>query len=163
MKVPKPNIRRRILHKNKYNRLGLENSRIKRIVWYKRQYSYEDLWAFFNGIPYNKVGNKKFYLNETAHFIIKEDGTIVQCLPLDESCVYDSRLIKDSINIVLSGDDISEEQYLSMVNLGSWICQEFKLDPRKDNVMMKSMWNKEQWIKFKRIQHYNIKEFKNKF
>ena len=33
MKVPKPNIKRNILHKNKYNRIGLANSKIKKIMW----------------------------------------------------------------------------------------------------------------------------------
>ena len=73
MKVPKPNIKRNILHKNKYNRIGLANSKIKKIMWCQRQYSYEDLWAFFNGVPYSSVGNKKFYLNETANFIVEKD------------------------------------------------------------------------------------------
>ena len=163
MKVPKPNIKRNILHKNKYNRIGLANSKIKKIMWCQRQYSYEDLWAFFNGVPYSSVGNKKFYLNETAHFIIEKDGTIIQCLPLDESYTYNNEVKNDAISITLSGDDITEEQYLSMINLGSWLCQEFKLDPRKDSFKFEDMLNKQQWVNFKRTQYYRIKEFKNKF
>lgn len=163
MKVPKPSIKTNIIAKNKYNRLGIEHSKIKHILWYtEEKYTSKELWAFFNGVPYNKVGNKKFYLDESAHFIIDKQGNIIQCLPLEEACIYNNKLDRDSINIVTIGNEYTEEQYLSMVNLGAWLCQAFKLDPRKDNIIDKHTYNKRLWIKFKREQYSIIKEFKRK-
>lgn len=85
---------------------------------------------YFNGLPEsNKSRNKPLYVS--SHYIIGLDGTIIQCVPLDEIAYASNDRNEDTISIECCHPDKSgeftDETYNSLVSLVAWLCGEYKI------------------------------------
>ena len=101
-----------------------------------------------NGIVVHYVGNpgtsaeaNRNYFNSLAktkstyassHFIIDLDGTIVQCIPLDEISYASNSRNNDTISIEVCHPDetgeFTKESYDALVALTKWLCSKYELD-----------------------------------
>ena len=72
----------------------------------------------------------------SAHFIVGLEGEVVQCIPLTEIAYASNTRNEDTIAIeVCHPDDTGEfspETLKSLERLTAWLCETFRLDPRKD-------------------------------
>lgn len=68
----------------------------------------------------------------SSHFIIGLDGTIVQCIPLDEIAYASKHRNKDTISIECCHADksgkFSDKTYTALVQLTAWLCGHYGLD-----------------------------------
>ena len=81
--------------------------------------------------------NWKYFENKnnvSAQFIIDLDGSILQCMPLDEVAWATGTKEGNYTSISIecchpdSTGEFTEETYLSLLKLVSWLCEEFDLD-----------------------------------
>lgn len=67
----------------------------------------------------------------SSHFIIGLDGTIIQCIPLDEIAYASNKRNQDTISIECCHKDESgkftKATYRSLVELLAWLCGEYNL------------------------------------
>lgn len=81
---------------------------------------------YFNGLAESKA------TYASSHFIIDIDGTIIQCIPLDEMSYASNDRNKDTISIeVCHPDETGEftaQSYKALVSLTKWLCSEYELD-----------------------------------
>ncbi|MFW5669697.1 MAG: N-acetylmuramoyl-L-alanine amidase family protein, partial [Acetivibrio ethanolgignens] len=73
----------------------------------------------------------------SSHFIIGLDGTIVQCIPLDEIAYASNKRNLDTISIECCHKDESgkftKATYRSLVELLAWLCGEYNL--KEENII----------------------------
>ena len=83
-------------------------------------------WKYFN--------NHNVYAS--AHFIVGLEGEIYYAVPVDEVAYTSNSANSYSIGIecatVGSNDHYSDAEYVSMVQLGAYLCDLYGLDPRTD-------------------------------
>ena len=84
--------------------------------------------------------NRSFFANlavthetyASSNFVIGMDGTIIQCVPVDEVayCSNDRNGDTVSIECCHPGEDgkFTEQTYASLVRLTAWLCEAFDLD-----------------------------------
>jgi N-acetylmuramoyl-L-alanine amidase CwlA len=80
--------------------------------------------------------NHDYYCHEdsdvASHFVVGMEGEVIMCLPLDEWSSASNHRNKDTISIeVCHPDDtgkFTDETYASLVELTSWLMDEFSLD-----------------------------------
>lgn len=68
----------------------------------------------------------------SSHFIIGLDGTVIQCIPLDEIAYASNERNKDTISIECCHPDKSgkftKETYDSLIDLCAWLCDEYEIE-----------------------------------
>ncbi|MFV0342326.1 MAG: N-acetylmuramoyl-L-alanine amidase family protein [Anaerocolumna sp.] len=73
----------------------------------------------------------------SSHFIIGLDGTIIQCLPLDEISYASNNRNGDTISIECTHPDstgeFNEKTIESLISLTAWLCGEFNL--KRDDII----------------------------
>ena len=118
-------IESQIIHKHTTARSGIDLKDIKNIV------------VHYVGNPNTTAqGNRDYFDNPTtrvsSHFIVGLEGEIIQCVPLHERSAASNERNKDTVSIeVCHPDDTGEfnsQTYDSLINLISWLCNEFSLD-----------------------------------
>ena len=120
----------------------------------------------------------------SAHFVMEQDGTIYQMIPMNYIAYTTNSANSYSIGIECSttgkDDHYSDKEYVSMVKLGAWLAQYYKLDPRKDFIRHYDITekicpkyfvkNKSKWEQFKldcynylhgKLKEYNIRNCTN--
>ena len=79
---------------------------------------------------------------ESMHFIIGTDGTIVQCIPINEAAFASKRFNECGISVEFCNTDaegaMSKATYESLVSLVAYLCDEFNLTPGKDAILRHS-------------------------
>jgi len=69
----------------------------------------------------------------SSNFIVCLDGTVIQCVPVDEIAYASNERNADSISIeVCHPDDtgrFTDESYAATVRLTAWLCDRFGIDP----------------------------------
>lgn len=125
---------------NPYSRPGEPLKRVKNVVIHYTANPGTDAQAnrnYFEGLK----DSQQTYAS--AHFVIGLDGTIIQCIPLDEICYGANERNVDSISIECCHPDetgeFTEETYESLIKLTAWLCGEYNL--KMDHV----------------IRHYDVK------
>lgn len=73
----------------------------------------------------------------SSHFIIGLDGSVIQCIPLDEIAYASNDRNDDTISIECCHEKkngkFTEETYNSLVRLTAWLCSEY--DVSKENII----------------------------
>lgn len=85
---------------------------------------------YFNGLPEsNLTRSKPLYVS--SHYVVGLDGTIIQCIPLDEIAYASNGRNEDTISIECCHPDDSgqftEATYDSLVKLVAWLCGEYDI------------------------------------
>ena len=85
-------------------------------------------------LPIAKGEHPKNYAS--AHFVMDLNGDIYEMIPLNYIAYTTNSANKYSIGIECAttgkDDHYTDEEYISMVKLGAWLAQYYKLDPRDD-------------------------------
>ena len=129
MTVSKPTMIKKFHSVSKYHRPTTKRSKTTKIAWHytgQAEVPAINTWRYFE--------NNKVYAS--AHFIVGLDGEIYYSVPMDEIAYTTNEANKYSIGIECattgSNDHYSDKEYVAMVKLGAWLCQEYDLDPRND-------------------------------
>ncbi|MDD6207537.1 MAG: peptidoglycan recognition family protein [Clostridiales bacterium] len=127
-KVEKPEITEELLTPNPYSRPQLELQKVKGVVVHYTANpgtDAEDNRNYFEGL---KDSHKTY---ASSHFIIGLDGTIIQCIPLDEQAYASNKRNVDTISIECCHEEkngkFNEQTYDSLVRLAAWLCGTYNL------------------------------------
>ena len=86
---------------------------------------------YFEGLKDSKI------TKASSHFIIGLDGTIIQCLPLEEIAYASNKRNVDTIAIECCHPDetgkFTKETYHSLIQLTAWLCGRYNL--KKDDII----------------------------
>lgn len=126
--VEVPEIEEALLTPNKYSRPQLPLKEVKGIVIHYTANPKSDA-----------MDNRNYFENlkdthttsVSSHFIIGLDGTIVQCIPLDEIAYASNDRNTDTISIECCHEKkngaFTNETYQSLIKLTAWLCGEYDL------------------------------------
>ena len=127
-KVEKPEIEEEWLTSNKYSRPQIPLKTVNGIVIHYTANPKSDA-----------MDNRNYFENlkdthttsVSSHFIIGLDGTIVQCIPLDEIAYASNDRNEDTISIECchkkKNGAFTKETYQSLIVLTAWLCGEYDL------------------------------------
>lgn len=126
--VEQPEIKEEYLTPNPYSRPELALEKVNGIVVHYTANpgtDAEDNRNYFEGL---KDSHKTY---ASSHFIIGLDGTIIQCIPLEEQAYASNKRNADTISIECCHEDKSgkfnEKTYDSLVQLTAWLCGTYNL------------------------------------
>lgn len=125
----KPAIEAQLLDPNPYSRPQTALKEVKGVVVHyvgNPGTSAKANRDYFNGLA--KSG--KTYAS--SHFVIDIDGTIIQCIPLNEISYASNDRNNDTISIEVCHPDqtgkFTEKSYEALVTLVKWLCSKYHLD-----------------------------------
>ncbi len=128
MQISKPEITENFLPVNSYSRPGIAIGDINGVVVHyvaNPGSSAEENREYFEGLKDTHT------TKASSHFIIGLEGEIIQCIPLDEISYASNGRNGDTISIECCHPDedgkFNEKTYDSLVNLVSWLCEEYGL------------------------------------
>ena len=127
-KVEMPQIEEELLTPNKYSRSQLPLNTVKGIVIHYTANPKSDA-----------MDNRNYFENlkdthttsVSSHFVIGLDGTIIQCIPLNEIAYASNDRNIDTISIecchMKKNGAFTDETYQSLIELTAWLCGEYNL------------------------------------
>lgn len=126
--VLKPEIQEMLLTPNEFSRPEISIKKVKGVVVHYTANPGSDAVAnrdYFEGLKDSGE------TSASSHFIIGLDGTIIQCVPLDEIAYTSNTRNEDTISIECCHLDetgkFTEETYESLVKLTAWLSGKFNL------------------------------------
>lgn len=168
-RVGEPVIQEMLLTPNPYSRPGDSLIKVKGIVVHYTANPGTDAEANRNYFE-NLKDTKK--TSVSSHFVIDLDGSILQCIPLDEIAYASNNRNSDTVSIECCHEDetgkFTKETYASLVKLTAWLCGEYNLKEedilRHYDVTGKDcpryfVANEDQWRDFKKEVFQYIKKF----
>lgn len=168
-RVGEPVIQEMLLTPNPYSRPGDSLIKVKGIVVHYTANPGTDAEANRNYFE-NLKDTKK--TSVSSHFVIGLDGSILQCIPLDEIAYASNNRNSDTVSIECCHEDetgkFTKETYASLVKLTAWLCGEYNLKEedilRHYDVTGKDcpryfVANEDQWRDFKKEVFQYIKKF----
>lgn len=130
--VAKPDIRKMLLTKNENSRPGIELEKVNGIVIHYTANPGTDAEANRNYFESRKDEPDKSANKVSSHFIIGIDGTIIQCIPLNEIAYASNDRNSDTISIECCHPDetgeFSDDTYNSLIRLAGWLCSRYELN-----------------------------------
>lgn len=128
LKTKRPEIVEAFLTPNEYSRPGIPLNRVNGVVVHYTANPGSTGWQNRNYFE-NLKDTKKTKVS--SHFIIGIDGTIIQCIPLDEISYASNERNGDTISIecchLEKNGEFTEETYDSLVKLTAWLAGEYNL------------------------------------
>lgn len=125
-----PTINQQLLTPNEYSRPQTPLKKVKGIVVHyvgNPGTSAEANRNYFNGL----ATSKQTYAS--SHFIVDLDGSIIQCIPLDEIAYASNKRNEDTISIEVCHPDetgeFTQDSYNSLVHLVAWLSTKYNLTP----------------------------------
>lgn len=129
--VPKPVIKKKFLTVNKNSRPGIKLRRVNGIVIHYTANPGTDALANRNYFESRKNVPDKIENKVSSHFIIGLDGTIIQCIPLNEISYASNNRNSDTISVECCHPDssgkFSKKTYNSLIKLAGWLCSKFEI------------------------------------
>jgi len=127
----KPDIQEMFLTQNINSRPGLELKSINGIVIHYTGNPGTDAEANRNYFESRKDEPSQSSNKVSSHFIIGLDGTIIQCIPLNEMAYASNTRNSDTISIECCHPGkkgrFSKNTYNSLVHLAAWLCGKYRL------------------------------------
>lgn len=127
-KTDTPAITEMFLTPNEYSRPQTKLAKVNGVVIHYTANPGTDAEAnrnYFNNLRKEKT------TYASSHFIIGLDGTIVQCIPLEEEAYASNDRNKDTISIECCHPDktgeFTKETYNSLIQLTAWLCGKYNL------------------------------------
>lgn len=155
----KPEVETALLTPNEYSRPQLPLTQINGIVVH---YTANPGTTGWDNRNYFENLKDTHITKVSSHFIIGIDGTIIQCIPLDEVAYASNDRNSDTISIECchpkKNGKFTERTYQSLIKLTAWLCGEYNLKEediiRHYDVTGKScpkyfVENEEKWTGFK--------------
>lgn len=132
IRVPKPKITEDFLTVNNNSRPAVKIDKIKGIVVHYTANPGTDAKANRNYFESRKNQPDESGNKVSSHFIIGLDGTILQCIPLEEIAYASNQRNHDTISIECCHPDrsgkFSGATREALVHLTGWLCAEYNLD-----------------------------------
>ena len=126
--VAEPERIQEFLTPNEYSRPQIPLKKVKGVVIHYTANPGSDAAGnrnYFEGLKDSKI------TKASSHFIIGLDGTIIQCLPLEEIAYASNERNKDTIAIECCHPDetgkFTQETYQSLIELTAWLCGRYNL------------------------------------
>lgn len=168
MGITKPTMIEKFHSISKYHRPGTKRSKTTKITIHytgKAEVPALNTWKYFN--------NNNVYAS--SHYIVGLEGEIYYAVPMNEIAYTSNDANSYSIGIECAttgkDDHYSDKEYTSLVHLCAWLCDYYKLDPKKDIIrhydVTKKLCpryfvnNKDKFEQFK-LDCYNLKNGKIK-
>lgn len=130
--VPRPAIRKKLLTVNKNSRPGIKLKSVNGIVIHYTANPGTDAMANRNYFESRKNVSDSVSNKVSSHFIIGLDGTIVQCIPLNEISYASNNRNSDTISIECCHPDssgkFSKKTYSSLIRLAGWLCSKYGIE-----------------------------------
>ena len=128
----KPNIDVELLTPNEYSRPGIATNKIIGIVVHYTANPGTDAMANRNYFESRKDKPDQTKYKVSSHFIIGLDGTIIQCIPLDEISYASNDRNKDTVSIECSHPNksgkFSAATQTALIQLCAWLCGNYGMD-----------------------------------
>ncbi|MFG6394219.1 MAG: N-acetylmuramoyl-L-alanine amidase [Lachnospiraceae bacterium] len=135
--VKQPAVKEMLLTENINSRPGLALEIINGIVVHYTANPGTDAEANRNYFEGRKDEPDESANKVSSHYIIGLDGTIIQCIPLNEIAYASKERNADTISIECCHPDetgkFSKSTYNSLVHLAAWLCSKYNLS--KDSVI----------------------------
>lgn len=135
--IKSPPITEMFLTQNVNSRPGMELNNINGIVIHYTANPGTDAEANRNYFESRKDEPDASANKVSSHYIIGLDGTIIQCIPLNELAYASNNRNSDTISIECCHPDkkgkFSNDTYKSLVHLSAWLCAKYGLN--KDSII----------------------------
>ena len=132
VKVTKPEIRPALLTPNKNSRPQTKLKKVNGIVVHYTANPGTDAMANRNYFESRKDKPDQTKYKVSSHFIIGLDGTIVQCIPLDEISYASNDRNKDTVSIECchpnKSGKFSAATQTALIQLCAWLCGNYGMD-----------------------------------
>ncbi len=129
--VKQPSVRKMFLTENANSRPGIKLNTVNGVVVHYTANPGTDAEANRNYFESRKDEPDKSSNKVSSHYIIGLDGTIIQCIPLNEIAYASNKRNSDTISIECCHPDetgrFQDDTYNSLVHLTAWLCAKFKL------------------------------------
>lgn len=130
--VPRPAIKKRFLTVNKNSRPGIRLKKVNGIVIHYTANPGTDAMANRNYFENRKNESDSIANKVSSHFIIGLDGTIIQCIPLNEISYASNDRNSDTISIECCHPDssgkFSKKTYSALIRLAGWLCSKYRIE-----------------------------------
>lgn len=130
--VPEPGIKQMLLTQNVNSRPGTSLATVNGIVIHYTANPGTDAEANRNYFEGRKDEPDEASNKVSSHYIIGLDGTIIQCIPLDEIAYASNNRNADTISIECCHPNksgrFSKDTYNSLIHLAGWLCGKYNLD-----------------------------------
>lgn len=130
--VKQPSARKMFLTENVNSRPGIKLDTVNGVVVHYTANPGTDAEANRNYFEGRKDEPDEASNKVSSHYIIGLDGTIIQCIPLDEIAYASNNRNADTISIECCHPDksgkFSKDTYNSLVHLTGWLCGKYNLD-----------------------------------
>lgn len=135
--VQTPDIKRMLLTRNENSRPGIGIGKVNGIVIHYTANPGTDAEANRNYFESRKDQPDVSTNKVSSHYIIGLDGTIIQCIPLNEIAYASNNRNVDTVSIECCHPDktgkFSKDTYNSLVKLAAWLCSRYELN--KDSII----------------------------
>ena len=129
--VKQPSARKMFLTENVNSRPGIKLDTVNGVVVHYTANPGTDAEANRNYFDSRKDEPDESSNKASSHYIIGLDGTIIQCIPLNEIAYASNKRNADTISIECCHPDetgkFSDDTYNSLVHLTAWLCAKFQL------------------------------------
>lgn len=129
--VKQPSARKMFLTENVNSRPGIKLNTVNGVVVHYTANPGTDAEANRNYFESRKDEPDESSNKASSHYIIGLDGTIIQCIPLNEIAYASNERNADTISIECCHPDetgkFSDDTYNSLVHLTAWLCAKFQL------------------------------------
>ena len=132
--VAEPERIQNFLTPNEYSRPQIQLEKVKGVVIHYTANPGSDATGnrnYFEGLKDSKI------TKASSHFIIGLDGTIIQCLPLEEIAYASNERNVDTIAIECCHPDetgkFTKKTYNSLIKLTAWLCGRYNL--KKEDII----------------------------
>ena len=117
---------------NKNSRPGIKLRKVRGIVIHYTANPGTDAMANRNYFESRKNLSDDKSNKVSSHFIVGLDGTIVQCIPLNEISYASNNRNSDTISIECCHHDssgkFSKKTYNSVIKLAGWLCSKYQIE-----------------------------------
>lgn len=135
--IDSPPVQEMLLTQNVNSRPGIEIGNINGVVIHYTANPGTDAEANRNYFESRKDEPDTYANKVSSHYIIGLDGTIIQCIPLNELAYASNNRNSDTISIECchpgKKGKFSTDTYKSLVHLTAWLCVKYGLD--KDSII----------------------------
>lgn len=132
--VPRPKIQEALLTKNPNSRPGILLEQVRGVVIHYTANPGTDAMANRNYFEGRKNMEETARNKVSSHFVIGLDGTILQCIPLEEIAYASNDRNRDTISIECchpgKSGKFTKETKASLISLTAWLCGQYSLQKK---------------------------------
>lgn len=137
--VQKPEMIEKFMKINKYGRPGTKRRKTTKIAFHftgQHDVSAKNTVSYFSNVVANGYRVNGRYIYASSHLVIGLQGELYHIVPFNEIAYTTNSANAYSIGVECAttgaDDHYTDEEYKTMVKIGAWLAQTYRLDPRND-------------------------------